>query len=561
MHIEDQKNVIRQQKIEVNTHKDLAMTFLEELQKEALSRNQDDVFITNLSNQLRAKLDSVSKMMATIDDENQAVATGDQKLNTIPGNATILELEKVNAELIQKSEKIMKLEEELCSIHSQNSKNEKELNDVKVECENKEKELNSDLKSKINEIVKLKESLSLLECQNSKNEKEIHDMKTEEDMFNQMCLAKDAIIKQYASERDAALETLSNGVQVNVEVEELRKSNDRLIETSKQNERLHEESKIELNKQVQVLQNLNTELHKQIEESKNHSISAIKEHDTASVNKQKLQNLCALKEMIKHNNDASEQIKMLSKMKEMVEERDKEIQDLKDHNKFIEQELDEKKRTITEKIKEMSTMQDKITVLNNNIKVNMTKSQSELTSLTNTIKEHVNRIKAYKEQINQLTYLNKLLNEEQKTSDQPETKLNKPQQKERMSIQKPMLPTRGISPHSHSEPTRQPQQSTRVAAQQPMWSTQGTNTHSQFEPFIRQELQNTATPHKEFCFAEIRTKGSCTNRYCKFSHQIPSQLTSSKDEAVMYIKQRNLCVNEFRQKDSCHKKQGCRFSH
>ena len=82
----------------------------------------------------------------------------------------------------------------------------------------------------------------------------------------------------------------------------------------------------------------------------------------------------------------------------------------------------------------------------------------------------------------------------------------------------------------------------------------------------KERLQNDRSQvDTKFCLWELEKEGSCRYQQCKFSHIIPLSLRNNDEAIQSILSKRNtktkLCINEFRAKGSCWKKNKCHFDH
>ena len=314
---------------------------------------------------------------------------------------------------------------------------------MKVETMYKE---NVDLKTKISEVEKLKSSLSAVEKRNGDLQMKA---KSYEDHIKELNLTKESFAQATS---------------------ELQSLESRLIESEQVQECLRSE--------IATLKKTPTKTVDKEQQSDTYN-----DHSDRACCQNKKE-LAALQELLSKNPESREQLTIISKLKDLVQERDKNIESLKDHEAFMTEEYVSNMGLI-KKLKNDS----------HQLKEDLNSCQVKIKSI-----EHVNselKLKANR-QGEQVALLLKV-NDVQKSSTAPS-------------------PTRDHPPNQRHK--------------------------------------------EEYCFAELRNKGSCRNGgRCKYSHEIPRDIRGDQSKIFSIINRKNICVNEFKSQNNCKKGNNCKFWH
>ena len=485
----EQERIIQEQSVQIETHKTLAFTFMDELQGDFTLN------IPNISSEAKnIEISELKEQVLKLKESERCLLV---KLEV--KNASDTEIAKAK-ELVTNQEKVVK---DLIA----------KLNEMTAAKESLEKASEIKLKENSNEIIQLKKVLGQLEEQNSRNEKEVADLKAEIKNLSALAYAKEVISANSQEDNVSigGMEPVSNGPPDGKEQLKLMKKELNLaksgnielkqcLEDQKQSyfrqlKELHEE--IKLSKETTEYFNVSQKLRK-IAEGKDKEINELKEHGTFME-----------KSLSEKDTIIAEMQESLSMLERTMVEKDNTCHELQELNMSLEKSLIEKKNKISEIVNSCSEQQNKIVLLNKKL----SESENEKVMASNQLKELDKKLSVSREQVKELVHLNML----------------------RSTKQNPQI---NDSYHSNETP--------RTPSHKIPFHTAEKNASSASE-VCSTESRIKSVESQELCFTEIRGRGNCTKGHnCRYSHQIPEHLRANKEAGEKIIMDKSLCVNEFK---------------
>ena len=236
-------------------------------------------------------------------------------------------------------------------------------------------------------------------------------------------------------------------------------------------------------------------------------------------------------------NELTREIDSKNQMKNIIQEKGRVINDLKEHSKFADESMAEyqkEKKDLLANIKEMRNNGDAISKSYNNLK-----EKFQQTSKANV--ELQMKDASSKKEVKQLLYLNNQLKQRKDFLEEKiSTHICPANVREVERIECPDANTTSPIVHGGKE-------------------TEGNIVHGSGTNL--EEQRNTVI--RNLCYYEIKEQGSCTRgaERCRFSHIIPTEILQKKKEVLDLLWSKNLCINEFRQIGACLKGGNCRFNH
>ena len=204
----------------------------------------------------------------------------------------------------------------------------------------------------------------------------------------------------------------------------------------------------------------------------------------------------------------------------LLEDKEKTIDEMKEHSNFVENELKDKQLAVKELEKELHELTQEIKEAKRKYQCSEKEKEEMDTKLTTS-----------RQEISQLLYLNnQLKGRNEKLEQQAEANNNK------MKLGPGNVPV--LAPIINDEGK--------------------VNVHGNDFGMGDQDVTIS-----NLCYNEVRREGSCKfgKPKCRFSHEIPEKVKQNREMVLSIIGQKNLCANQFFNEGSCLKGDNCRFHH